>query len=108
MSTQQQVRAISTDGVVDSLFKCLKPLIDREKVAGVWKELLTEAALLLESLPLTTSEFSVATNRLNNARRYLESNERGAARYELGLLIGGLAPKTNGRRPRRRVRQNVT
>ena len=36
--------------------------------------MLTEAALLLESLPLTTSEFGLATNRLNNARRYLESN----------------------------------
>jgi hypothetical protein len=36
--------------------------------------MLTEAALLLESLPLTTSEFGSATSRLNNARRYLESN----------------------------------
>jgi hypothetical protein len=108
MSTQEQIRVRSQDEVRDQLVKCLKPLIGQEKVAGVWKDLLTEAALLLESLPLTTSEFALATNRLNNARRYLQSNERGAARYELWLLIGGLTPKTNGRRLRRRVRRSVT
>jgi hypothetical protein len=41
---------------------------------------------LLEALPLTRTEFSLAVNRLANVRRYLESGECGAARYELRLL----------------------
>jgi hypothetical protein len=45
---------------------------------------------LLQSLPLPTHEFAVAANRLANARRYAAADERGAATYELKLLIGGL------------------
>jgi hypothetical protein len=41
---------------------------------------------VLESLPLSTSEFGLARNRLNNAVKYLASAESGAARYELRLL----------------------
>ena len=63
--------------------------------------------MLLESLPLSTSEFGLATTRLNNARRYLESSERGAARYELRLLIGGLTPKPEARRAKRFFRPKV-
>jgi hypothetical protein len=42
--------------------------------------------LLLEALPLDTTDFGLAVNRLANARHYLESGECGAARYELRLL----------------------
>jgi hypothetical protein len=42
--------------------------------------------LLLEALPLDTTEFGLAVNRLANARHYLGSGEFGAARYELRLL----------------------
>ena len=42
--------------------------------------------LLLEALPLDSTEFGLAVNRLANARHYLESGEYGAARYELRLL----------------------
>ena len=108
MSTQEQVRAPSADEVRDQLVRSLRKLAGEDLEAAGWKERLTDAAMLLESLPLTTSEFSVATNRLNNARRYLASNEHGAARYELRLLIGGLTPKQNGRPPRRRIRRSVT
>ena len=39
---------------------------------------LAEATHLLEALPLSTVEFVVASIRLNNARRYLDSGEHGA------------------------------
>ena len=39
-----------------------------------------------ESLPLSTSEFGLARNRVNNVLRYLKCGERGAAQYELKLL----------------------
>jgi hypothetical protein len=42
--------------------------------------------LLLEALPLDTTEFGLAVNRLANARHYMGSGEFGAARYELRLL----------------------
>lgn len=45
---------------------------------------------LLESLPLASDAFNTATNRLKNARRYLRSDERGAARYEIQLLANSL------------------
>jgi hypothetical protein len=45
---------------------------------------------LLEALPLVTAEFSLAVNRLANARHCLHSGEPGAARYELGLLLRSL------------------
>ena len=51
---------------------------------------LDDVRCLLESLPLTTGEYGVARNRLRNAHRYLKSQERGAARFELRLLAGSL------------------
>ena len=44
----------------------------------------------LERLPLATPEYDLATLRIDNARRYLASNEQGAASYELRLLAGAL------------------
>jgi RNA polymerase sigma-70 factor (ECF subfamily) len=41
-------------------------------------------------LPLSTAEFALAVNRLDNARHYLPASEQGAAGYELGLLIRSL------------------
>ncbi len=45
-----------------------------------------EASFLLETLPLTTEEFGLANNRLQNANRYSTSGELGAARWELVML----------------------
>src|SRR5262245_55657644 len=45
---------------------------------------------IIESLPLSTAESSLAMNRLRNAQRYLSSDELGAARCELRLLLCGL------------------
>jgi hypothetical protein len=77
VSVQEQIRVPSPDEVLDQLVQHLRRVIGQESQAAAWKERLMEAAMLLESLPLTTSEFSVASNRLNNACRYLESNEHG-------------------------------
>ena len=45
---------------------------------------------MIMSLPMASDDFCLAINRLRNAQRYLSSNETGAARYELRLLLGGL------------------
>jgi hypothetical protein len=43
-------------------------------------------------LPLSTAEFALAVNRLENVRHYLLAGEQGAAGYELRLLIRSLRP----------------
>ena len=49
-----------------------------------------EIGELLDALPFATDQHGVAKNRLRNALRYYQSNENGAARYELRLVLGQL------------------
>ena len=56
----------------------------------VFKMLIPQAHRLLESLPLATSEYELAHRRLENAQRYIDSKEAGAANYELRLLAASL------------------
>ncbi len=55
-----------------------------------------------ERLPWDAAEFGVACHRLQNATRYLQYNEAGAAAYELRLLMGKLATPPI-RQPQRRL-----
>ena len=45
---------------------------------------------LIDCVPLTTSEFDLTVARINNAQRYLESDEQGAAKYEIRQLVRNL------------------
>ena len=45
---------------------------------------------LLESLPLPTAQFALATQHLNNAKDYVAAGEFGAAKFELKMMLGGL------------------
>ena len=47
---------------------------------------LKEVAQLFECLPLSSFEFELAIRRLQNGVRYLQSDEYGAAQFELRLL----------------------
>lgn len=49
-----------------------------------------EVQALLEALPLRSGDFSRVANNLKNAERYLQSNEYGAAAYELRMLAGAV------------------
>jgi hypothetical protein len=51
---------------------------------------LGEVQVLLEALPLGSGDFSRVSNNLKNAERYLQSNEHGAAAYELRMLTGAV------------------
>ena len=61
---------------------------------------LTEAILLLETLPLSMEEFGRARNRLWNAGRYLRSAEFCAARWELRTLRNFFVHQENDVAPR--------
>lgn len=52
-----------------------------------WDELET----LVESLPLPTAEFALAMKHLYNAKEYVSAGEVGAAKFELKMMLGGLA-----------------
>lgn len=67
---------------------------------------LYEMQILLETLPLSTDQFGLACVRLQNAQRYLASQEHGAARWELNTLRQQLRVQLEAEatpRPRRRV-----
>ena len=72
--------------LVEDLDELLKQTSDRKPPVARFERLY----LLLEVLPLDTTEFGLAVNRLANARHYLASGEYGAARYELRLLCRSL------------------
>ena len=64
----------------------------------------------LDSLPLATDEYGLAQNRIRNARRYFQSREVGAARYELRLLMCSLRHRFADQvavEPRRRLRRPI-
>jgi hypothetical protein len=107
MSTQQ-VNGVSTlDERKDLLVRSLNQLVGQETDSHALTAKLTEESALLESLPPSTAEFGVATNRLRSVFRYLESGECGAARYELRMLTRGLTSEPAGRPLRRRIRHDV-
>ena len=68
----------------------LQPLLENASWEGGPVTGYEQARQVLDSLPLTSEEFGVALNRLANAQRYLLSGERGAACYELRLLLRSL------------------
>lgn len=63
-----------------------QPISDRLQTG----ERLHELRQLLGCVLLGTADYDVALARIGNAQRYLGSDEKGAARYELRLLVAGL------------------
>ena len=49
-----------------------------------------EARVILETLPLMTSEFGLAKCRIGNAERYFALGEKGASAFELLLALRSL------------------
>jgi hypothetical protein len=91
---EQTLSVVSIDEIWQtamSRMRCLLALVTHGHEASFAFE---EFFAMLAALPLSSSEFGLAGNRLNNARRYLHSAEWGAAIYELRLLertLQGLA-----------------
>lgn len=50
---------------------------------------------ILECVPMGTVDFDLVMSRINNAQRYLESEEQGAARYEVRQLVRSLRSRLN-------------
>ena len=71
---------------IKELINAIVRAIDKAKRGLGFAQEIDEAGLIWESLPLTTEEFGLASNRLRNANRYVMSGELGAASWELGTL----------------------
>ena len=77
----------SVGAVFDAVLKTLSRLARRIVSEAGTCEILADLMISLESLPLTSEEFVLARSRMQNACRYLRSDERGAARWELNALF---------------------
>ena len=104
MQNYREITVSSVEYARTELIQHLRSLLDRSLTDSTWADGLLEALAMLATLPLTTHEFGLATNRLHNARRYVTAQERGAACFELRLLLGSLKNSDDARPIRRRLR----
>lgn len=81
-----QVRQHITKTVFTDVERTIRILLAGVLAQNRSFELIDETRSHLDSLPLGTEEYNFGCACLNNARRYCQSNETGAARYELRLL----------------------
>jgi hypothetical protein len=63
-------------------------LVARTTSGDFWVDGFVEARRLLETVPLTTSEFDLARVHLQNAHSYGQRHEFGAAAFELRIVRG--------------------
>jgi len=105
----QRVNHLSTigpDAVRDRILARLRDATSRSQPKDFLLAVIVDTQLMMESLPLASGEYAVASNRLRNARRYLQSDERGAAAYELRLLMGDLKEATVAKQNGRKLRKS--
>ncbi len=103
MLSLQKLQTATPDTIRQELLRTIEHLLRGLRRDFDVLDDLQEVRDLLDSLPLATGEYGTASNRLRNAHRYLVSQERGAARYELKLLAGSLRCEREAEvRPRRR------
>ena len=87
-TAMSQVRQHLTKTVFTDVERTIRILLASVRAQNRCYDLMDETRRLLDSLPLGTEEHNLSCICLNNARRYWQSNETGAARYELRLLKG--------------------
>ena len=89
METQQ--RHLETmDQLTSDVMRSVHTVIEQTTDATAPVDDMSDILTLLNALPMSTSEFGLAINRVKNACQYLRSNTPGAARYELRMLLGSL------------------
>ena len=106
MQNQRADTVLSVDHVRTQVIQHLRSLLDGSLADSEWADGFLDALAMLATLPLSTQEFGLATNRLHNARRYATAQERGAARFELQLLLGSLKSDDDSLPIRRRLHRS--
>ncbi len=77
-------------GIARQTLQQFTKLLSNPNDSGKMLQCLDGIRELLQYMVLGTAEYNVAISRINNVQRYLESEEPGAAKYEVRLLIGVL------------------
>jgi len=72
------------DALLRSLRILLQQIVSNKRNYDIY---LSQSQRALAALPLTTGEYGQLTLNIQNVRKYLENQEIGAAKYELGLLL---------------------
>ena len=93
--------------VFNPILSSLMRLIQKVRQGNIAIGDLEQLEDLLQTLPLASDDFGFAFNHLRNARRYLQSTETGAARWELNTLVNQIRTQANAKtvEPRRRLRR---
>jgi hypothetical protein len=86
MRDSRQSHAVGYQSVFQPVLSSLARLVQQLRRGHSTNGELENLQALLESLPLSTQDFGLACNRLQNAQRYLHARERGAAKWELHAL----------------------
>ncbi len=86
MTTTRNTERPTLKGVLRPLLNVLGHLAREVREGRSGHGELNALRELLETLPFSTEEFSLATNRLANAHRYVKAREVGAAKWELNAL----------------------
>ena len=103
MQNQHEITVNSIEQSRNQLMKHLRNLLDGSLSNSTWADGLIDTLAMLATLPLSTDEYGLATRRVHNARRYLTANERGAACFELQLLLGSIRNGDDARPIRRKL-----
>ena len=90
MITQANTTYSKLDALTRQANRHFSRLLNRLDETSKLRRKLDDLSDFIQRLALGTDEFNLATARINNARRYIDSQEFGAAKYEIRLLIGGL------------------
>ncbi|PAY17508.1 hypothetical protein CKO51_20810 [Rhodopirellula sp. SM50] len=79
--------ATTIESVYEPVLQALENLLVSVRSESVGRVALEHAFSLLETLPLSSSEYGVARLRLTNAKNYLTANEHGAAAWEIRTVM---------------------
>jgi len=85
------------------LHKQVAGLSNRLATTYARDELLKRLQQIIEGLPLATDDYTLARQRMVNARRYLAAHQFGPARWELNMLGRGIRAALHTADPRRTV-----
>ncbi len=86
------------DRIAKDTVRALNNLFLNSTDANIMLDGLEEIRQLLDCLLLGTADYGLAVLRINNAKRFVASEEYGAAKYEVRMLSGGLRQQLGNRR----------
>lgn len=92
MFAQRKMPEFKLDEVSRQTTRLINQLLRESTTSGLKLRAMGNLRKLLQCMALGTHQYDVAIVRVNNAQRYLECGEPGAAKFEVRMLSSGLQP----------------